>query len=88
MTQIVITVPGIKKALSRYNYVRAIFEFIWNGFDAKATSIELTYKTNEIGFITDFAIKDNGYGIQKEKLKAKFVPFLSRTGKSILTAPS
>jgi len=75
MTRIQITVPGIKKALGRYSYCQAIAEYIWNGFDAKATSVELSYQTNSIGFITEFSIKDNGYGIPFDKLATKFVPF-------------
>ena len=53
MGQVQITVPGIKKALSQYNYCQAIAEYIWNGFDARATSVELHYKANEIGHISE-----------------------------------
>jgi hypothetical protein len=51
--QIEITPTGIKTALSRYDYKRAIAEFIWNGFDAEATCVNLIYEANEIGAISE-----------------------------------
>lgn len=39
-----IDVAGIKK-----DYKDAIMEYIWNGFDADATKIDLNYKVNELG---------------------------------------
>jgi hypothetical protein len=74
MTKVEITVPGIKKALSGYNYLQALAEFIWNGFDAKASVVDISFKANEIGYITELAVKDNGYGIEYDKLITKFVP--------------
>jgi len=75
MTRIQITVPGIKKALNRYNYRQAIAEYIWNGFDAQATRVNVTYKSDAISGLSEFSIRDNGYGIPHEKLNTKFVPF-------------
>jgi len=75
MAKVEITVPGIKKALSGYSYLQALAEFIWNGFDAKASLVDISFIANEIGYITELAVKDNGYGIQYDKLKTKFVPF-------------
>lgn len=74
MAKIEITVPGIKKALSNFNYLQAFAEFIWNGFDAKGSTVDIFFKANEIGYITELSIKDNGYGIQYDKLITKFVP--------------
>ena len=75
MAKVEITGPGIKKALSGYNYLQAFAEFIWNGFDAKGSTVDILFKANEIGYITELGIKDNGYGIQYDKLITKFVPF-------------
>jgi len=75
MVQIKITVPGIKKALKGYKYLQAIGEYIWNGFDAEASIVEIIIEANQIGNISELRIKDNGYGIAKEKLATKFVPF-------------
>lgn len=75
MGNIQITSPGIRKALKRYGYEQAISEYIWNGFDAKASKVELDITANEIGAISEICISDNGYGIDYEKLQAKFEPF-------------
>ena len=70
-----ITVAGIQKVLKRYDFKQAIAEYIWNGFDAKATVVHLDYVSNAIGFISKLQVSDNGYGISKLKLDEKFKPF-------------
>ena len=73
---------GIKTALSKLqfsetNFYKSISEFIWNGFDAKASTIELSYEIyqnkNE-GRFRKLEIKDNGSGINHDKLKTTFEP--------------
>jgi hypothetical protein len=76
MTEILIDSKGIRRALKKYNYAQAISEYIWNGFDAGATEINIDYVANEIGSILDFSIQDNGNGIPYIKLGEKFRPFL------------
>jgi hypothetical protein len=39
MAKVEITAPGIKKALSGHNYLRAFAEFIRDGFDAKGARL-------------------------------------------------
>lgn len=51
---------------------RAICEYIWNGFDANAVHVDLTYKTNGIGAITSFKIKDDGDGIDRKLIDTTF----------------
>ncbi len=75
MQKVLITSPGIKKALRRYNYKQAIVEYVWNGFDAEASSINLDFVSNEIGNIKELTISDNGYGIPNDLLQSKFTPF-------------
>lgn len=70
-----ITSQGIIRILKNYNYKQAIAEYVWNGFDAKATVVNINYSANEIDTITSFEISDNGYGIDFNKLKEKFEPF-------------
>lgn len=74
--KIQISTTGIKKALKRYDYLQAIAEYIWNGFDAQATRVELSFAIDEMSAIYGLKIKDNGYGINKSELKDKFIPFL------------
>jgi len=70
-----ITTPGIRKALKRYGYEQAISEYVWNGFDAQASKVDIIIDANEIGHIEQICIIDNGYGIDFAKLKTKFEPF-------------
>ncbi len=75
MEKIQITTVGIKKALRRYKIPRAIAQYVWNGFDAQASAVEIMVDGNEMGYINKFAIVDNGYGIPFEELETKFKPF-------------
>lgn len=65
---------GIKKALKNYKMYDSLAEYIWNGFDAQATKIEVLFYKNELGGINDIIIRDNGYGIEQEQLNIKFAP--------------
>jgi len=70
-----ITSNGIQKVLRNYNEKQAMAEYIWNGFDANATNVEINYSSNALGFIDSLEICDNGYGINFKTLKVKFDPF-------------
>ncbi len=70
-----ILAPGIKRLLRQYKPETSIAEYIWNGFDAKATKVELTYETNFANIITALKISDNGGGILPCDLQQKFTPF-------------
>lgn len=73
---------GIKSALSRLqftenNFYKSITEFIWNGFDAKASVVELSYEiyqTRKDGNFRELKIKDNGSGISQQRLGKTFEP--------------
>ncbi|MBT4538734.1 hypothetical protein HOC32_00450 [Candidatus Woesearchaeota archaeon] len=74
-----ITSEGIKSVLRRLkfsqkSFYKSIAEYIWNGFDADASTVEIFYKFQG-GILKNFRIKDNGYGIDHEDLKDKFDPF-------------
>jgi hypothetical protein len=75
MANIEITGKGIQRVLSKFDYKQAIAEYIWNGFDAKANTVELNYESNDLGFVSKIEIIDNGYGINREHLAEKFSPF-------------
>ena len=76
MAKIQISTAGIKRALKRFNHFQSLAEYIWNGFDAEATCIRISFIRNELGGVNGITISDNGYGIEKSKLEQKFVPFL------------
>ena len=69
-----ITPKGIEKALQEYTPEKAIAQYIWNGFDAKASLISVNVELNPIKFIESISVTDNGYGIPRDDLKAKFSP--------------
>ena len=69
--KVFITDNGIKSGVTS-DAKRAICEYIWNGFDAKATCVELEYECNGIGYVQSFSIKDNGEGIRRDLLHLTF----------------
>lgn len=76
MANIQISSSGIKKSLQKkYTPLKALVEFIWNGFDAQASTVNLIYSKNLSGKIDSISIKDNGYGIPKYDLDNKFKRF-------------
>jgi Histidine kinase-, DNA gyrase B-, and HSP90-like ATPase len=74
--KIQVTPNGIKKYLKRYKVAESIAEYVWNGFDARATKVEINFETHELGGVVSLEIKDNGWGINNKKLAKKFKPFL------------
>lgn len=75
MRKVEIKDRGIKNALSSVNIPKAIAEFIWNGFDANATTVEIIYEAESTGNLRKLIIKDNGSGIPISQLDDKFGPF-------------
>jgi hypothetical protein len=75
MKKIQITTRGIKRSLKKYDYMQSIAEYVWNGFDAKATNVNITFGKNLFGAIDEVRISDNGYGIKRSELESKFTPF-------------
>ncbi|MDD4494609.1 MAG: ATP-binding protein [Eubacteriales bacterium] len=70
-----ITAKRIRNSLKRYNALDSVAEYVWNGFDANASIVELTINENILQSISDIEIKDNGHGINRDELDAKFTPF-------------
>lgn len=69
--KVTITDNSIKSGVTS-DVKKAICEFIWNGFDANAINVKLTYSCNELGFISSLAIKDDGEGISRKMLDSTF----------------
>lgn len=69
---------GVRRMLNKYTPERAIAEYIWNGFDAKATIVRIDYDFDslELDTITSVTISDNGKGIGFDELQYKFKPIL------------
>lgn len=75
MGKVQITTKGISKFLKSYTEEKSISEYVWNGFDAEASIIDIITTSNNVGKIEKVEIIDNGSGIEFEKLSSKFVPF-------------
>ncbi len=75
MQSVLITPEGIRKNLKSIKPLNAICEYIWNGFDAEATCVEVKLHENQLGIINMITIEDNGTGIPYEELTLKFQPF-------------
>ena len=79
--EVKVNTRAIKAALRRLNYTentfyKAIAEYIWNGFDAKATTVDVIYSMSHGGTFKKLIVKDNGHGIAQNRLINSFDPFL------------
>lgn len=63
------------------DYKESIAEYIWNGFDANASLVEIYFDANEIDTLSEIAISDNGDGIEYENLNTTFGFFLDSVKK-------
>jgi len=59
-----INAAGVKKALKNFTVYNALAEYIWNGFDAEASIVEVEFLRNEYEGIAGVKISDNGQGIR------------------------
>jgi hypothetical protein len=64
------------------DYKESIAEYIWNGFDANASVVEVNFDYNDINNIEELVISDNGHGIEFEKLDKTFGFFLDSLKKN------
>jgi len=67
---------SIESAGIHKDYKLSVAELIWNGFDAKASTVNIIFDANEIDYIDKVIISDNGEGINYENLSQTFGAFL------------
>jgi hypothetical protein len=77
-----ITSKSVEQSGLPTDFTKAIAEYIWNGFDANASEIQLKVDSNEIGHINDFSITDDGTGINIETIDQTFGHFLDSQKKN------
>ena len=75
--QVALESKGIKRALKKFSVYDAIAEYIWNGFDANATKVDVSFQSNKLKGISQVSITDNGVGISRETLLSKFTPIFA-----------
>jgi hypothetical protein len=78
LQEVKITSEGITTALRKLKYSentfpKSIAEYIWNGYDAGASIVEIDYEFNAAG-LRKLIIRDNGRGINHDELVKKFTP--------------
>ncbi len=71
-----ITNASIESAGLPKDVKQVIAEYVWNGFDAKATVVAIDISSNELGYIERIRISDNGEGITHDTLDYSFGNFL------------
>lgn len=73
---------SIKSQLEKLTQENAISEYIWNAFDAGASSISITTSPNLLGGLTSIEITDNGDGIIYGEIEETFGQFLDSKKKA------
>lgn len=58
------------------DYRQSICELVWNGFDAKATTVDIRFDADEVDHIDSIVVSDNGEGIEYGRLSETFGAFL------------
>lgn len=67
-----LTSNSIDKLVSKKELKDVLSEYIWNGFDALASKINIDFNYNELGAIESITIKDDGHGIIYDELSSTF----------------
>lgn len=70
-----ITDDGIKKHFKNMEPYKAIFELVWNGFDARASNVNIRLLKNALGTVESISICDDGDGIDLLNLDNSFQKF-------------
>lgn len=73
---------GIDSAGLTADYMQAIAEFIWNGFDAGATAVDINFESNELDYISSVSVTDNGEGIDLDTIDESFGNFMDSIKRS------
>ena len=58
------------------DYREAICEYIWNGFEANAKNVKISFEENELTGVESISIEDDGDGIAFDDLSETFGAFL------------
>lgn len=67
-----ITGEGIKKHFKSTEPVEALYELVWNGFDAGASEVRVRLERNQLGGLVRVLVEDNGEGIPFETTESNF----------------
>ena len=59
------------------DYKKALCEYIWNGFEAEASNVNISYEVNPLEGIERIIVEDDGKGIIYENLNDTFGAFMA-----------
>ena len=57
LENILISSVGIQNSLKKYNPLKSLAEYVWNGFDAQASKVEINITLNSLQNIESIIIK-------------------------------
>lgn len=77
LENILISSVGIRNSLKKYKPLKSLAEYVWNGFDAQASKVEINITLNSLQNVESIIVKDDGYGIDRSLLNNKFKPFFN-----------
>lgn len=66
---------GIKKHFRSVEPWQPVFELAWNGFDAKATTVKIDVRENDMHSLESVTVLDDGEGIDLEHMEDNFGKF-------------
>lgn len=66
------------------DYKEAICEYVWNGFEAHATEVNIDYSLNIASGVSELSISDNGDGIVYDDLSDTFGAFFDISKKAFV----
>ena len=70
-----ITHSGIQSHFKNTEPEQAIIELAWNGFDAKAKNVDITFFKNELDALQAVTVLDDGLGIDINNIQDNFGKF-------------
>jgi Histidine kinase-, DNA gyrase B-, and HSP90-like ATPase len=60
------------ESLTKSKPLDGLAEIIWNGFDANASHVQVFLEFNEMNGIESIKVRDDGYGVAREKVESYF----------------
>lgn len=64
--------PDFLKKITGAKPVQALAELIWNGLDADADDVAVSFQYNELDALSEVVVRDNGSGIPRDKAPEYF----------------
>lgn len=77
-----ITDEGVKKHFRNREPFEALFELIWNGFDANSKTVKVVQSYNDVDGLESVEIVDEGDGVDLTSLDKSFKNFFESTKKN------